>query len=273
MTFTHLLTRPQRRRLAVDFSEAQPETLLNPEWQSEYEYELEAIWWQIVRLNSNLFILRKISSFPYRLFSPFENPFWKSVYEGLFEASVMIIWRIALDTGRDALNITQLKNEIRENMQHDELRGRLDSELKKIGFAKGLMDVEDKVRDLRHNYIAHFSRNWNIDPRPDWARERTIRLAELREACQLVNSLFQLLCFGHGRGVLPIQYDPSVRHPEGTDARPDIVRILDSLARDSALLNMPEEQPGYWPVYRQQLSQNDLRELHDYRRRFGLPNS
>ena len=224
-----------------------------------------------MRLNTSVFILEKIAAFPFHLFAPLENPFWKTVYECLFETSVMVIWRIAVDTHHDALTIRRLKNGVRKNMREHHSLGLLDAELRRIHFTRDLSLIEDRVRDLRHNYIAHFSDSWNIDPDPEMVKERMIRLSELQEACELVNSLFRLLCFGHGRGVLPIQYDPSVRRPAGAGSRPDIERILDSMARDSALLNMLERERDYWISYRKQLPERDLYELNRYRRKFGLP--
>lgn len=87
---------------------------------------------------------------------------------------------------------------------------------------------------------------------------------------QKVNELFNILCFSHGYSVEFIEYSSNVEHPPGTDTRTDIERILDNIAYNSPLINMPEEQKEFWPHYRQNLSEDDIKIMNSYRRKFKL---
>jgi hypothetical protein len=57
----------------------------------------------------------------------------------------------------------------------------------------------------------------------------------------------------------------------GADPRPDIERILDSVARESSVLRLPETNPMAWPFSRQSWPPGRLEVLNRYRRKFGLP--
>ena len=71
--------------------------------------------------------------------------------------------------------------------------------------------------------------------------------------------------------MLPLQYDPGVRHPIGTKHTTDLEDILDSIARNSFLLNMPEEHPDRWGHHRKRLGKKELDLLNKYRVKFDLP--
>ena len=69
--------------------------------------------------------------------------------------------------------------------------------------------------------------------------------------------------------MLPPEYSPLVRHPQGTDSRSDIEYILDLLAADSVVLQIPEEQEEYWPVYAKGLTQEQKKIFNEWRYRVG----
>ncbi|MBA2848697.1 hypothetical protein G4V39_02250 [Thermosulfuriphilus ammonigenes] len=51
----------------------------------------------------------------------------------------------------------------------------------------------------------------------------------------------------------------------------EMEEIMDSIAKQSPLIRMPEDQPDYWEVYKKELSIDDLNILNHYRGKFGLP--
>ena len=248
-----------------------PESLIEPNWLDSYEKEITALWWQLVRLNANLFILKKLADFPFHLLGFIRQPFWDLVRYSLSEASVMIIWRVALDTDPDALTLRRLKNSIVQNLREEKHRSQLKRLLRKIDFEGAMSDLGPRVRDLRHKLLAHMDRDLNVDPRPEQIKQFSLYLAYLAVLQDKLNSLFESLCFGKQRLPLPIDYHPEVRHPPGVDARPDIETLLDCVAKESALLNMPEQQPEVWPRWRKNLSPEELEVLNKYRVELGLP--
>jgi hypothetical protein len=83
-----------------------------------------------------------------------------------------------------------------------------------------------------------------------------------------------LLCFSHGRSLWYWDYGgtyPDIIYPIDDKPHSDIDALLDSVARNSPLLNMPEKYPDHWVVYRADLSHEEIEILNKYRLRFGLP--
>jgi hypothetical protein len=74
--------------------------------------------------------------------------------------------------------------------------------------------------------------------------------------------------------MLPIPYSDKVIHPKDADSRSDIERILDSIAKESGYLTMPEELgkwPGAWEKQKEMMSDEDISILNKYRKKSGLP--
>jgi hypothetical protein len=97
-----------------------------------------------------------------------------------------------------------------------------------------------------------------------------VSLSELKELCGVLEGVMNALGFGTRYDTLPIVYDPKVQHPAGSDARPDVERLLDELARASEYLNMPETNPEEWPFLCAALADEDLHAINRYRAKFGL---
>lgn len=94
----------------MNFNEMQPNELLLSSHLNEYKNNIEAVWWQLVRLNSNIFILEKAEAFRFDLFGNYSRTFWELLKQSLFETSVMVVWRVAVDSHSDGLTLQKLKN-------------------------------------------------------------------------------------------------------------------------------------------------------------------
>jgi hypothetical protein len=70
---------------------------------------------------------------------------------------------------------------------------------------------------------------------------------------------------------LPIGYYPEVMRPVDFDSRSDIEELLDNVAEDSPVLNMPERDPDYWSLVSKGYSEQEVETLNRYRVKFGLP--
>ncbi len=255
----------------MQLGQMSPEDLIRPSWLTQYEKEITAIWWKLVRLSSNLFILKKMDCFPFDLFAPIPQPFWILVRYSLFDTSAMTIWQVALDSSADALTLWKLRNSIVQNLREEEYRSRLKDVLRRIDFDGTISHLAPRIADLRNKILAHMDRDLNLDATAEQIKQMPVHLSDLLLLQDKVNSLFSALCFGHQRSVYPIQYHPEVQHPSGVDSRPDIDRLLDCVARESGLLNMPERQRQVWPHWRSNLSPDQLHVLNECRVRFGLP--
>jgi hypothetical protein len=248
-----------------------PEELIHHSWLNCYERQVTAIWWQLVRLSSNIFILDKLAAFPFQLLVPEPLPFWELVRSNFADMSVMIIWRITLDSSTDAVTIRRLRNGIMQNLKRTEDLNELKRVLQQVGFERGISELEPQVREIRNKVLAH-SNMPSYDHTNDVASvPPSLSLSDLMALQEKLHALFRTLCFGRQRAVYPLEYHPDVSHPVGTDDRPDIERLLDWVARESVVLNLPERQPQHWAHWRTNLSAEQLETLNQYRQRFGLP--
>ena len=258
----------------MEIDRLSPKDIIEESWLVSYEQNVEAIWWQLVRLNSTIFVLEKILSFPFDLFHPLPatKHFWNLVENALFETCILIIWRVGVDTVyTEGLTLQQFKNQVFQHLKTDEYRIPLKKALKKDNVQSSVSDLEKKIRELRNNYIAHYNLQRVTNPTAEQIRQRIFLPSELKQYQNTLNGYFDLLCFGHKRAVLPLEYHPDVTHPLGFDSQSDIERLLDNVARESALLNLPEKNPAYWFIYRQNLSEKSLKILNEYRAKFELP--
>lgn len=247
----------------MELQEIAPKDLIESTWLDSYEQNIDALWWQLVRLDSTIFVLEKIISFPFDLFLPLpKRHFWNLVENTLFEMCVLIIWKVAVDNKEEGLTLQQIKNKILQHLRKEDYRDQFRRALKNVDFEKTVSTFKHKITHIRHNYIAHFNLNANVNPTPEQIRERTLLFPELKKYRDIIKSFFDLLCFGHRKALKPIEYE--------YDNCSDIEQLLDNFAKDSALLNLPEKEPDYWPIHRENLSEQELEILNKYRTKFGL---
>jgi hypothetical protein len=185
---------------------------------------------------------------------------------------VLIIWKVVVDNAfGEGITLQQFRNEIIQHIQRNEYREEFKKMLKDIDFEKTVSIFNSKIREIRHNYVAHLNLAKHISPTPEEIKQRSLLFDELKKYCGIINSFFDILCFGHQKALLPIEYHPDVIHPAGIDSRSDIEKLLDDVARNSDILNMPEKYPDNWAMLiRNQLFSENLTILNKYRRKFGL---
>jgi hypothetical protein len=92
-------------------------------------------------------------------------------------------------------------------------------------------------------------------------------LIELKTLLDMVCEFFNALCFSEYCSPWFWTYLDDARHSGKTD----IQMLLDLVARTSPLLNLPEQEPEFWVFERAELTQDEIRTLNHYRRKFGLP--
>lgn len=255
----------------MELREMDPKDLIEPSWFDSYEKQKNTLWWQLVLLNSQLYILERLDAFPFNLFLPSDLHFLHLVDNALFESSVMIIWRIAVDDDPDILTIQKLKGRIMKRMLKQEYRKELTEDLKKWKFENRLSSVKKKIREFRRHYIAHFNFDFNVKPTKEQLEKASIQLNELKTIRDALNSLFNIISFGVERSFLPPEYDRNVGYRRNQDNRNDVEKLLDHIVLESPLLRMPEEYPRIWPIHREKMPPDELETLKKLRIQCGLP--
>lgn len=258
----------QNQQNRIEWSES---VLLDPNWLEEYRRKRAALYDDLIMLNSNVYIMDKIAGFPFDLFERISSTFWDCTFVSMVETNVSIIYRIVIDTGERVLTLRKLKNQIQKHFRSPEALDDFRKLLRDLDFQKRFCEFDAYFRTERNNHIAHLDLRANTEVTPEDLHRRRQITSKLKSACDLVNSYFDILCLGHGHAKLIDRYNPGIRYPDDMDPRTDIELILDRIAEDSALLNMPERDRGFWPVYREtNLSDKQIEVLNEYRLKCGL---
>ena len=256
------------RGCSMNLKHRQPVDVIQPSWLNSYDQRIELLWWELVLLNSNLFTLEKLSAFPFRLFlEPLRGSFFSLVQVNLFNMCIVTIRKLVEEKDPRSLTLSRFKQDVQSHIR-PKYRSALDAALDEVRFDVTLSDLLERARKIRNKRIAHFDREFNLSP--EQRGQIRLSLSQLMKLREGLDRLFETLCFGHGRAVLPWQYDPRVQHPLDLDTRSDIEELLDGVAKDSHILNMPEQQPDSWPHFREGLSEEELQMLNQYRTKFGL---
>lgn len=192
---------------------------IKPDFLDQYERELTFIWDQVVRLNTNVYLLEKIVDFPFGEEVVIEPTFWEYALEALFDSSVLISWKLVSD--KKGFSLLQFKNSVSERYIEEEEKMEFKELIKKIEFNRKLESEKGKVEVLRQKQIAHLDLK---------AREQVeaikLDITELRELVNLITELFTVLSFS-AKAVLPLAYHPKALLPGQTPESTDIDKILE----------------------------------------------
>ena len=255
--------------IRVNLKEMNPSQVIKKSSLTYYEKRRYLIWSQLVYLNCYIFLLNKLLNFPVDLFvDPHKQSFFVLVKQSLFGSSLIIITNLAADPRKDVLTIQRFKNEIVTNYIKEKYLLSLWESLRNNNFKKTTRDIRERAKFIRNKYLAHLDINANLKPKI--SKYIFISFQKIKKLCEQLNKLFSILCFGEEFLFLPIDYEPKVTPPETIDTRPDIECILDLIAKDSDVLNMPEKNWQGWKIYKQHLTKEGLDIINEYRKKFGM---
>ncbi len=215
-----------------------------------------------------MFILEKIEMFPFWLFTPNTRDyvFWRSIKISLIETTLMITSRSILDKRKDVLTLKNLRDATIMYAIDESARQVIEDRLGSVDFDTRVKAIEAKVISIRHNFLAHLNRIQNT-LEPDRRTIETITFGEMKELMNAAFDLFNTLSFEVAYVFWWSDYRDEVRNANQTD----IDRLLDSVAKNSALLNLPESNPVVWSRRCMTLTEKELEILNQYRKKFGLP--
>ncbi len=208
--------------------------------------KVETLWEQLVILNSNLLVLKKIIKFPWHLFQPNPFPqFWSLILKNLYDMCILIIWRITENNSK-RLSLPQVINEIKYS--------------KIEGYLKDIDEIHRKVLKIRHGEIAHLGAKWMTDLQK--RRQYLLSIDSMKKMSDNLTKIFSAICeilgFKEGREFVLWGLDK------------EIEKLLNNIVKESPLLRMPEEKPRHWEIYKKKLSSSDIDVLNQYRTKFGL---
>jgi len=247
-----------------DFSNLTEDVVLEKGSIDEYKKTINFFWDELMKLNMNIFIIKKIFPFPFDLFCPPENTiFFSRVVWNFYENSVLIITKLATDVGGDLHTLLQFKNWVFNHIKSEYISD-FRQKLREVKFDLGTKKIFDKAKDLRDYVFAHFNRE-KLEQIP------IISLSELEKLGNKLNSLFDAVLFNVEYEMLPLSYSENVIRPKEVEHQTDIEVILDLIVKNSELLNMPERFPEEWKHDKENYDKEATEKINKYRKKFNLP--
>jgi len=244
----------------TDFSNLKVNLVLKKSPIDEYQKGIDFFFDELVKLNTNIFIIKKILEFPFDIFSsPGENIFFSTVVWNFYENSVLTITKLATDKKGDVYTLPRFKNWVLEQVK---AKYALDFQnwLRKTRFNAKTERMLKLARNLRNDMIAHFNKHISLKMR----KVNYINIKELEELKDNFNLVLDTISFDAGHEMLPLPYSENIIRPKGIDHRSDLEVILDSIAKNSVILNMPELQPEIWKYTKENYNEEGKKIINKY---------
>jgi len=246
--------------MATDFSKKEAAEILKAEHLAKHSEEMRYFHDKLSILHHDVYFVQQIADFPFDLFiKPYDDYFLRLVADNFIQMAILQITKLTTDSGGDARTLRQFKN-FMDAAVKDEYLADYRKLMKKAKFNPRIEKLIAKAKDLRDKHIAH-----SVGERVD-----VLTFSEIKEITRELTNLYEVASFSTEYRYLILAYDPTLQNPAGTDPRPDIERILDSIARESSVLNEPETNPVAWPYLRQGWSPTMVEQFNRYRRKCGL---
>ncbi len=243
------------------------EQVLENNYLQQYQMAQTAFFSEMVQLNTTVFILDKVINFPFWLFGDGNGNvfFYMTILNGM-EVVITITHRLLLDNESKAYSLPKFKNDIATHVK-EQFAMEYRTHLRKARIEKKQRELLQKADRIRNNQIAHLNQSSLLDrTQIEW-----LHITEIDSIRDSLNGIYNCLCFNLENLFVPLSYAPNVVHPVGSDSRPDIVRMLDSIACNSSVLLMPESNPQLWEVRQQNYPPREREIINEYRIKCGLP--
>jgi len=250
-------------------ADAKPEALFEPGFVEKYLRLHNNLWRRIIRVHGTLYTLGELKEFPFHHFYlPDGMEFWRLVIENFLDIACLMLHGLVSDTGSDVLSMPSFRDEITKGpWLSPQKRELLTEMLKQRRFDAHVQSIADRVKDIRHNRIAH-----RLIDRQNGGTFQAFAGVSLEEIWRLfdaTHSLFGALSFGAAYITLAGDLIPST--VGGQPTRTCLDEVLDAVLRDSFFVNMPERRAKWWPGHRERMKPKNLQEMNDLRKRIGLP--
>ncbi len=254
----------------MNFHQLDPQEVIISESLSEYRDSIDFFYReQLVLLNANIYVMEKILNFPFQVFHRMEKTvFFRLVMTNFYFASVLTITRLVTDQSSDFHTLPQFKNWVLKQVK-PKYQKEFQTHLRATRFDTQTQQMFKKAKRLRDAQIAHSKRDTSLLFEHD-----QLNLEELRVLRDILNFLLHSLSFNKRHVMLPFQYSLEQHSLDERssiwDERSDIEYLLDCIAKESDLLNMPEESPEHWERKKERLPKKYIKVINEYRIKFGL---
>ena len=251
----------------MDISNLNAKDVLEESGLDEYEAGMKFFCSELVELNIIVYLAEQMVDFPFELFAHSDKTiFFGMVMRSFHDSAILIVTRLATDQKGDLYTLSRFKNRVLESAK-PEFKDSVKARLREARFDQAVAGLLEKAKELRRNRIAHTTRDL-ISENIKVSRPTLSEVIRLRDA---LNSLLDALSFNVSHIMLPIHYAPNVLQSPHISHKTDIEELLECVARNSNLLNMPEKSPERWNRRRAHLGEEKINKINFYRRKLGLP--
>lgn len=251
----------------VDFFSLSPDQVILPDYVQEYRDGMNFFFRELVWLNTDIYFVEQILAFPFDVFVvPEQTIFFRRVVDNFLDNGLLTVTKIAADNGVDLYTILGFRNRVRQ-MLIPSYQAAFQQLLRESRFDQTTNDILKRAKSIRNGRIAHFSQALAFHiPEQD-----RVDFSELQHLRDILNQQLRLLSFDTDHLMLFPEYSDRIQRANDTSHATDIEHALDSVAWNSPLTHMPEQDPLYWKIQKPHMSQRELDIINRYRKKFGLP--
>lgn len=178
------------------------EIAIKNEYRKVYEEEVDIVWQELVKLNTNIFLLEKILAFDFESNVANEPTFWAYTVEALYDASILICWKLLSD--QNGFRVSVLKNAILKQYLKGECVSVFNHSIREVYLDARLKEEKEKLEIARNKQVAH------LDLKDKKSVENVvITISELSSLTALLLDYFKIISFSN-KSVLPLQYVPKI---------------------------------------------------------------
>jgi len=215
----------------------------------EYETKIDTLWYALSWARTSWRVIIKVHEFPIDMFGDLNLlHFLPFLTKGLVSYSLLILTNAITDKRKDALTFQTLSKWMIDN-SNEEYRNDLIKYIKSLDINQIQNDFKT-FKSYRDNALAHMNSNYSL------------KATDIKELDQRVDDLITT-----AKGLLDSLSIGSERLMEYLDVEDDA--LLNLFIKCSPVLNMPEEQPEFWDVYKRKFNDEKKQDFNTWRVKIG----
>ena len=245
--------------------------ILAPEHVEEYKNGMAFLYRELKNLHVNIYLIETILQFPLKLFTddiPDRAIFLSYFLDNAIDKCILIIANLIATRSRNSRDIYSLRTFQARLVElvKSEYKQTFEERMQENELDAHASDIYRRIKRLRDKQIVHLTKDYYAECYDDTLAKTHLYIKEIKALCEKLYVWFHNLSFGCEYVMLyPCYWDDQ---PRGR--RSDIEEILNGIAHDSYILDMPERDPDQWAYLHPTLSQDDLDHLNEYRKKFGM---
>ncbi|GFO81545.1 MAG: hypothetical protein A49_11720 [Methyloceanibacter sp.] len=234
-------------------------------FRMEYVRLHDHLWKQVVGVNSKIFIASRILNFPFDVFIPVDNYFWRLTLDSLIDSCISSVWRITLDQDPQTLTLERLEQNLLANLE-TRARHKFQERMAWVRSEHDTGSFKEDIERFRHNHLAHLNRKQAMSEQIEQSR---YPYKELKLGAAYASEVVRAMSFERAVSPIFMEYDPRIRRGVGQDQRSDIEKLLDDIVLNHWTVQEARGNPDMWKRMRMAVPGGRLKVINEHLRRQG----